>query len=77
MFTEKPTDKSKYILLRNTRAIIAGVGFSSFFTIYDKKDENPTKLATGEVAYEIIGYTETMAEAQKKLHGRVTTTRDD
>ena len=77
MFTDKPTDKSKYILLRSLDSTVFGVKPVGFFCLYDKEEKEPTKLVTGEVKYEIIGYTETMKEAQEKLYGRVTTTRDD
>jgi hypothetical protein len=76
MFTDQPTDKSKYILLRRIKETMFGTR-QCFFCIYSKEDKEPTKLASGEVAYEVIGYTETIKEAQIKLHGKVTTTCDD
>jgi hypothetical protein len=75
MFTVQPTDKSKYILFRRIKETLFGVR-QSFFCIYNKEDKEPTKLASGEEVYEIIGYTETVQEAQMKLHGRVTATCD-
>ena len=42
---------------------------SSFFTTYTE-GEDPTKLADGTVAYEIIDFADTVSEAQIKLYGR-------
>lgn len=62
-------NKPKYIILRG---IDRG---NRFFTL--NNDPEPTKLATGEVAYDIIGYGETMAECQFKLFGYVSTDSKD
>lgn len=39
---------------------------NKFFTSFNGDD--PTRLATGEVAYEVLGYANTVEEAQKILH---------
>lgn len=59
----------KYILLRG---ITLG---NKFFSL--NGDPDPTKLYDGTVAYEIIGYADTVREAQIKLFGYSTTTAQD
>ena len=42
--------------------------FDRFFTT---NHENPETMADGTVAYKVIGYADSVAEAQMKLYGRV------
>lgn len=61
--TSTPIDTTKFVLLK-------GLDFNNkFFTTFNK-DENPTLLSTGEVAYEILGYAASIEEAQIALYGR-------
>lgn len=43
--------------------------FNRFFSPYNPKDD-PTKSATGETWYKILGFADTVEEAQMKLYGR-------
>lgn len=54
--------KKKYVLLRG---IEEGNTFCSMNT-----ERDPTTSATGEKWYEIIGYADSIEEAQTKLYGR-------
>lgn len=58
----------KYVILEG---IEKGNRFFSFNT------DDPTKLYDGTVAYEVIGYANTVKEAQIKLYGRSTAEHDD
>ena len=44
--------------------------FNSFFCV-NSKNEDPRFSADGKLWYRIIGYAETVEEAQKKLYGRI------
>lgn len=70
MLGDKPTDKTRYVILESLRF------GSRFFSIY-KKDADHTKLENGEVAYKILGYADNMVQAQTYLYGRYFTTRKD
>ena len=60
-------EHGKFVLLGG---VLAGVNFGNrFFTPNIGGD--PTRLADGRVAYEVLGYADTVAEAQMKLYGRV------
>ena len=48
-----------------------------FFTLTNFLVEDQTKLFDGTVAYEILGYADTIKEAQIFLFGYATTLRDD
>ena len=70
-FSTTPTNKSKWIILEG---VIEENMFRRFFTTYTPfDDKDPTKGNTGKTWYKIIGYTNTVAEAQIKLFGRVMT----
>jgi hypothetical protein len=43
---------------------------NKFFSPFTKGDE-PTKSATGETWYKVLGYAKTVEEAQMKLYGRI------
>lgn len=77
MTTNAPTDKTKYVLLRSVSNNSFGLKPPGFFTTYNKDQKDPTKLANGETAYEVIGYTETVKEAQLEIFGTTTATHDD
>lgn len=51
----------KYVILRNREC-------GTFFTT--NSDEDPTRLIDGTVAYTIVGYADTIAEAQIRIYGR-------
>jgi hypothetical protein len=55
-------NKPKYVLLR-------GIEWRNKFFCFNLSDD-PTKLYNGEIAYEVLGYADTVAEAQVKLYGR-------
>jgi len=63
----------KYVLLQGYTGDFIG---SCFFTMNVPGDD-PTKLKDGTIAYSILGYAETVKEAQIKLYGRAYTTSDD
>ena len=55
-------------------ALFQGVleeNFGQKFFSDNLPEENQTKLDDGRVAYKILGYAETVEEAQTKLYGRV------
>lgn len=62
--------QNKYVILRGLEH------GNRFFTTNDPAQDQ-TKLADGTVAYEVIGYADTIREAQTKLYGYSTTDRDD
>ncbi len=43
-----------------------------FFSPYER-GKDPTKLEDGTVAYIVLGYADTIAEAQRKLYGHIFT----
>ena len=56
----------KFVLLQNIE-----FPYGKFFTTHREGiDPDPTKLYDGTVAYEIIGYADTVDDAQQKLYGR-------
>jgi len=61
---------AKYVILKG---ITAG---NQFFTL-NSPNEDQTLLANGKKVYNIIGYANTMAEAQMYLYGRVSTELED
>jgi hypothetical protein len=63
----KPDHDKELILLQGTIASNFG---NRFFTT-NVKGKDQTRLDTGEVAYTVLGYANTVAEAQMKLYGRV------
>jgi hypothetical protein len=68
MFTKEPTNKSKYVLLRSLKSYSCyGNKPIGFFTTYNKEDPESSTMCNGEVTYEIIGYAETIPEAQTSL----------
>jgi hypothetical protein len=62
-----PNDKRKFVLLRG---VLEANYFDKFFTTYFP-EEDPTKLQDGTTAYAIIGYADSVAEAQMILYGRI------
>jgi hypothetical protein len=60
---EVKTPKNNFVLLQSIKTN------DRFFTSYKEGDE-PTKSAGGEIWYTVLGYAETVEEAQKKLYGR-------
>jgi len=67
-----PDNKPKYVLLQGITESNFGL---RFFTGNSYPD--PTKGKNEETWYKVIGYAETMAEAQTKLYGKSYTTRTD
>lgn len=57
---------SKFVLLEGVTEKNEGC---RFFTIYDGQSD-PTKSEKGDTWYKIIGYSNTVEEAQIKLYGR-------
>jgi len=59
-------NNAKYVIYRGLE-----VG-NRFFSLNNKKEpeEEKVKLLDGTVAYKILGYANTVAEAQIKLYGR-------
>jgi len=66
----KRRSTSKYILLRGL------LNNNCFFTSVEKEGDDPTTFNNGEVGYEIIGYADTVKEAQIKLYGYSSTNQD-
>lgn len=58
------TEKPKYVLLEGIE--LGNLFFSDFV-----EGEDPTLLANGEVGYTILGYANSIPEAQMKLYGTV------
>ena len=50
--------------------ILEGLAERNRFFSGNSSFDDPTKLLDGTVAYRIIGYADTIAEAQIKLYGR-------
>ena len=73
-FSETPTKESKWIIFQG---VIEENFGQRFFTTYNPNDKDPTKGYTGEIWYAIVGYTNTIAEAEMKLFGRVITDSKD
>ena len=70
--TNLPWDKKpKYIILQG---VLAG---NKFFSSNSRTHGDPRYLSTGKLAYNIIGYAETIKEAQIKLYGRSFTKSTD
>jgi hypothetical protein len=61
--TKQPIETTKFVILKGL------VYDNNFFTEYTP-DAGYAKLATGEVAYKILGYASTVEEAQTFLFGR-------
>lgn len=61
--------KPKYVILEGLEH------GNKFFSL--NTEEDPTLSAKGEVWYKVIGYAETVAEAQTKLFGKSFTTALD
>lgn len=57
----------EFVLLKGVTSKNIGDRFFSSF----KKGDEPTKSATGETWYEVLGYADTVEEAQMKLYGRI------
>ena len=70
MKTSQPTDSTAYVLLEGLKH------GNRFFSPYIK-GEDPTKSANGETWYRILGYTNTIREAQIELYGYAVTERND
>lgn len=71
--TKQPVETTKFILLQSAQDCQCGCNWpgyrQKFFTTF-VKDEDQTKLSTGEVAYEVIGYAASIEEAQRGLYNR-------
>ena len=64
MLNQNPSNKTQFVLL---------VGLEErnrFFSPWKVGDSDPTKLSNGAVAYHVLGYTETVEQAQIALYGR-------
>lgn len=50
--------------------ILEGIEHGNRFFTTNRRGEDPTKSATGETWYRIIGYASTVSEAQQNLYGK-------
>ena len=62
---QPPTKDTKFIILQGLKE------HNRFFTTYRKDHGDYTKLQDGSVAYRILGYAESVDDAQIQLYGRV------
>jgi hypothetical protein len=72
--SDKPTPATQYVCLISAADCTCGCGIpgyrNRFFTSW-KPDHEPTTLMDGTVAYNVLGYAETVEEAQQiLLHSR-------
>ena len=58
-------------------AIFQGIDEGNRFFSTNCPDTDQTRLDSGEVAYIILGYANTIAEAQQYLYGKVSTKNND
>jgi len=58
-------------------AIFQGIEEHNRFFSTNHPNEDMTKLDNGKVAYVILGYANTIADAQMYLYGKVVTERED
>ena len=56
--------------------ILEGIEEGNRFFSTHTPGEDETRLADGTLAYRILGYADTIAEAQLRLHGQVTSNED-
>lgn len=61
----QPTDQ--YVILEN----LACLGMRFFTSLSDQTDDEIVRLHDGTLAYRIIGYAGSTADAQLQLYGRV------
>ncbi len=72
--TDKPPPGTEFVCLQSAQDCQCGCGIpgyrNRFFTTWKDDGHDYTKLADGTVAYEIIGYADTVENAQRILYGR-------